>query len=300
MQTAVNRIANQKLDALDHLIDPQYIVSTQANINTQNLFSRAGKIILVDGSADDTNIRPLVPNMQGLQGAYQEIGQLWQFMQLGAGINDIVMGLQQNDRETARGFLGRQENVMTRLMLEARIAEEGFVEPLANAFRNLDRQFLDMPYEQKILGSMATTNPITGLPYPQESMTVDFDDMVPDYRARAVGATQTIGKSQRQQNIVQMLQMMSANPVLMQMVNWANYARQMFELFDLKNVDELLVQQVPAINQMAQEQGQDPNQLAQGLAGSGLPQLDPRILSMFSNNQPVSPLGGGLNPPAAA
>ena len=91
---------------------------------------------------------------------------------------------------------------MTRLMLEARLAEEQFVEPLANAFRNLDRQFLDLPYMQKILGSVATTNPITGLPYPQEAETIDFDDMAPDYRARAVGASQTIGKSTRQQNIV--------------------------------------------------------------------------------------------------
>ena len=286
LQSAANRIANQKLDALDLLIDPQFVVSSQANLNTQNLFSRAGKLILVDGPADDSNIRPLVPNLSGVQSAYQEIGQLWEFMQLGTGINDIVQGNTSGSRETARGFMGRQENVMTRLMLEARIAEEQFIEPMANAFRNLDRQFLTMPYEQKILGSIATTNPISGLPYPQESQSIDYDDMAPDYRARAIGATQTIGKSNRQQNFVSLLQMMSANPAMMQMVNWANFARQMFELFDFKNVEELLVTQVPAVNQMAQEGGVDPMQVAQGLSGSNLPQLDPQILAMLGNNQP--------------
>lgn len=286
MQQAVNRIANQKLDALDFIIDPQMVVSSTANLNTQNLFSRAGKVIMVDGPADDSNIRPLTVDTRGVQNAYQEIGQLWQFMQLGAGINDIVMGLTQNDRETARGFMGRQENVLTRLMLEARIAEEGFIEPLANAFRSLDRQFLDLPHEVKILGSGATINPITGLPYPQERQSLDFDDLVPDYRARAVGATQMISKSNRQQNCVSLLQMMSANPVLMQMVNWASFARQMFDLFDFKNVDELLVQQVPMVNQMAQEQGIDPMQMAQSLSNGSMPQLNPQILAMMGNNQP--------------
>jgi len=296
MQAAANRIANQKLDAYDLTIDPQFVVSTSTNLNTQNLFSRSGKIILVDGMAGDDAFRPLVPNMQGIQAAYQEIGQLWQFMQLGAGINDIVMGLTQNDRETARGFMGRQENVLTRLMLEARCAEESFIEPLANAFRNLDRQFLTMPYEQKILGSVATVNPITGLPYPQEPTTIDFDDMVPDYRARAVGASQMIGKSVRQQNFVSLLQMMSANPALMQLVNWHNFARQMFDLFDFKNVNELLVQeQVPQVNQAAAQQQQGGAQPGGNGLGEQLQQLDPRILAALMNNQPsggVSPLQG--------
>jgi hypothetical protein len=285
MQAAANRIANQKLDALDLLIDPQYVVSTSANLNTQNLFSRSGKLILVDGPADDSSIRPLTHNMAGLQAAYQEIGQLWQFMQLGSGINDIVMGTQQSDRETARGFLGRQENTMTRLMLEARIAEEGFIEPLANSFRNLDRQFLTLPYEQKILGSVSTVNPITGLPYPQQTETIDWDDMAPDYRARAVGASQMVGKSARQQNFVSLLQMMSANPALMQMVNWANFARQMFDLFDFKNVEELLVTQVPAVNQAADQSGMDPMTVASQVS-QPLSQLNPDILGQLMNTQP--------------
>jgi hypothetical protein len=285
LQAAANRIANQKLDALDLLIDPQFVVSSGANVNTQNLFSRAGKLILVDGAADDSNIRPLTPDMRGVQGAYQEIGQLWQFMQLGAGINDIVMGLTQNDRETARGFLGRQENVLTRLMLEARVAEEMFIEPLANSFRNLDRQFLQMPKEIQILGSLSMTNPITGLPMPQEPTTVDYDDIAPDYRARAVGATQMLGRSVRQQNLLGLLQIMSANPAMLQLVNWANFARQAFDLFDFKNVEELLVSQIPAVNQAAQEGGVNPLQIANA-AQTPFDQLSPDILAQLGNHQP--------------
>lgn len=298
-QMTINRLTNQKLDALDQVIDPMWVMSNQTNINVQNLFTRAGRILLVDGPADESNLRAMAPNMQGLQAAYTEVGQLWQFMQVGAGINDIVMGLSQGDRETARGFLGRQENTMTRLSFESRLLEEQFVEPLANAFRKLDRLMLDLPQEIKILGSLASINPNTGLPYNPESVTVDEDDLAPDYRARAVGASQQMGRSVRQQNLATLLQMMSANPALMQIVNWASFARQAFELFDFKNVDELLVKQIPAVNQMATETGMDPNAMASLLSqpgSEGLQGLNPGILQLLGNSQPtgaLSPLAGG-------
>jgi electron transfer flavoprotein alpha subunit len=38
--------------------------------------------LLVDGAADDSNIRALIPDMRGLQAAYTEIAQLFQFMRL--------------------------------------------------------------------------------------------------------------------------------------------------------------------------------------------------------------------------
>ncbi len=290
LQDAANRLANQKLDVLDHIVDPEYVVSSNAGINKDNLFSRAGRIILVDGPADDTNIRPLQKDMAGFQATYPEINSLWQYMQLGGGINDIIMGLQPGDRETARGFLGRQENTLTRLSLEARLAEEQFIEPLANAFRKMDQWWLPVPYQQKILGSIATVNPVTGLPYPQTMEQIDYDDLVPDYRARAVGASQMIGRNVRQQNFLGLLQMMSSNPVMLQLVNWANFARQAFELFDFPNVNELLVTQVPMVNQLAQQGGMSPETVANG--ATNLEQLDPQIIGQLMGAQPNSPLGG--------
>jgi hypothetical protein len=284
LQKTVDRIANQKLDALDMVIDPMWAMSSSVNINSQNLFTRAGRVILVDGAADDSNIRPLTPDMRGLEHAYPEIAQLWQFMQLGAGVNDIVMGFPGGDRETARGFLGRQENVMSRLGLEAKLAEAGFIEPLANAFRHLDKNFLTFPHELQMIGSVATTNPITGLPLAASRNSVDIDDLTPDYRARAVGSSRQMGRNVKQQNALQLLQMMSSNPALLQLVNWGNFARQLFDLFDMKNINELLVQAVPAVNQQADQMGMDPNQLA-GNVTQQLPQLSPDILGHLMSQQ---------------
>lgn len=290
-QMTVNRLSNQKLDALDQLLDPVWVASNQSNINFQNLFTRAGKIILVDGPADDSNIRPLPPNLSGVQAAYTEISQLYQFMQVGLGINDIILGEQGGGRETARGYLGRQENTMTRLAFEARCLEEEFVEPLADGFRDQDRLMLDLPHEVKILGSLAQINPITGLPYQPEMATIDEDDLVPDYRARAVGASQQIARTARQQNLVSLLQMMSGNPALLQAVNWVNFARQAFELFDFKNVDELLVTQLPALNMVAGGAGTNPQALAAMTGPQGLPLLDPSLTNAMGQSNPTGLMG---------
>jgi hypothetical protein len=283
-QQTANRLVNQRLDALDHLIDPMYVANSGANLNTQHLFTRAGRIILVDGAADESNLRALVPNMNGVNLVPGEIGAQFGFMQLGTGETESLLGLSGGggggNRETARGFLGRQENALTRLAMESRLAEEGFIEPLANAFRRMDRMWLQMPHEVKILGSLATTDPVTGMPYAPETSTVDYDDLAPDYRARAVGASQMMGRSVRQQNLVALLQMMSANSALLQLVNWGNFARQAFELFDFKNVNDLLVQQVPGVNAMAAGAGITP-EMAAGAVSTPLEQLSPEILGQL-------------------
>lgn len=286
-----DRLNNQRLDAIDLLIDNQYVVSSTANINTQNLFSRAGRVIMVDGPADDSSIRALAPDMRGVNVGGEEIAHLFRMMQLGTGETESILGVGGSSRETARGFLGRQENALTRLSLETRMLDEGFIEPLANAFRSMDRLWLPLPYQVKILGSLATINPITGLPFQPESVEVDYDDLAPDYRARAVGASQMLGRSVRQQNFMGLLQMMSSNPALLQLVNWANFARQAFELFDFKNVDELLVNQVPMVNQIAAQGGTSPEAVA-GTVSQPLDQLSPQILSQLMNSQGPAALGG--------
>jgi hypothetical protein len=290
-QQTANRITNQKLDALDILIDPMYVANSGVNINTGHLFTRAGRIILVDGPADETTIRPLSPDMRGIAAAASEVPELFQMMQLGTGETETLLGgVQGSSRETARGFLGRQENALTRVAMESKLAEEGFIEPVANAFRRMDQMWLSFPHEVRILASMATINPGTGLPYESVETTINHEDLQPDYRARAVGASQMTGKGIRQQNMLALLQMMSANPVMMQMVNWANFARQAFELFDFPNVNELLVTQVPMINQLAQQGGMSPAGAASAVS-QPLDQLSPQILG-----QMLQTGGGGALP----
>jgi hypothetical protein len=173
-------------------------------------------------------------------------------------------------------------------MLEARLAEENFVEPLANMMVALNKQFLDVPHEVKILGTDATINPITGFPLPQEPITIDnMEDVNHDYRARAVGSTQMLGKQMQQNQLMTLMQIMGGNPVGMQMVNWTAFFRQVFDSFQLRNVDELLNPSPTQLNMMAAMQGQ-----GQG-GGEGEQELTPE--QQFQ--QAVERQGGGDMPP---
>jgi hypothetical protein len=260
MQFMANKFASQKADATDLAIDHMWLVNRLAGIDTGNLIVKAGKIVGVDGPVDDTVIRPIFPDLRGFQIAYQEIAQLWQWIQLGTGaIEDTVMGAPSGaDRQTRAEFLGRQENVLTRLMREARLSEVMFIEPLAELFYHNDRQFLSLPHQLRILGSEAIINPDSGLPYPQEDQVVDVEDLKPYYRIHALGATQMLGKSVRQQNVLTMYQMMSAHPVALQAINWITFFRYMFRTFDIANVDDFLVNNVPLINKLAVDGGMPP------------------------------------------
>lgn len=242
MQYAANRFANQKLDALDLVIDPMWLVNSSMGMDTQNLFTRAGRTIKVDGPIGEDMIRTLSPDLRGLQAAFQEIGFLWSNIQQATGIiEDTIQGVPVSKRQTAQEFRGRQESVLTRLMLEARLAEEGFVEPLADMFVALNKQYLTFPKEVRILGNDAIVNPITGLPLPKDPINFsNLEDVVHDYRARAVGATQMMGKAMQQQQLVGLMQIVGGIPIGAQMVNWEAFIRQIFDAFDLRNVDELL------------------------------------------------------------
>lgn len=290
MQAAATRLANQKLDALDLFGSPTFFVDRSLGIDTSNLYLRPGRVIGTNKPPTDEMIRPMQPDLRGLQQTYAEIAQLWQMIQTGTGLQeDTVMGGPGN-RQTAREFLGRQENVLTRLMLEARLAEEGVVEPLANGMVDLNKQFLQVPHEIKIIGSVSMVNSVTGLPYPQDMTSVDLEDLNHNWHAHAIGATQMLGKNVRQQNLMMALQAVSQNPIAIKMVNWAAFFRQFFMALDLTNLDELLVQQVPMINMMADETQMPPEQLAQMLSQQPLSQMDPEQLGAITGMQPEAAL----------
>lgn len=301
LQGAGNKLINQKLDAGDIFGSPMFIASRSAGLNGDSLIARPGRLFQVDGPADQ--LQPLPVNLSGISAINDDLGMLWNYMQQGTGIiEDVVMGGGGGpSRETAFANRGRQESVMTRIMLETRLAEEGFVEPLANRFRYLNRQWLTLPHERKILGSSATINPITGLPLPQEPTIIDLEDVNPDYRARAVGATQMLGKSARRQDIMALLQATTATQPLAQMTNWAAFGNQLYKIFDFNPI-EMLVNTVPAITQHANMVGQSPEDIAMaamngsqggpGLDATGSPATQPPAMQMMPQVQP-SMFGGG-------
>ena len=251
LQIVGNRYLNQSLDAADLMIDPMWFYDRGAGLVTRNLYSRPGRFIPVNGNPSQV-VSPLIPNLQGLTVADNKIAQVREFLQMGTGIvDDAVQGLPGSDRQTAREFIGRREAAGSRLLLESRIYEEQMIEPLANMFVALDKQFLDLPVEVLILGDAAQIDPVTNMPIPASRELLDGYDLTANYAARAVGATMGLSKDMRQANLMQLLQAL-ATPLgqsLMGQINNVNFFRGIFREFDVPNINEIF-QQNPMLNSM--------------------------------------------------
>lgn len=257
-----NRFASQKADALDRLIEPAWLVNTMSGINDDTLTMRSGKVIQVDGSVGEDSIRALVPDMRGLEAAMAEIMTIWRQIQQGTGISeDTIMGLPTADRQTKAEFVGRQESALTRVMLEAKLAENT-LENIANRWRKLNRQLLPLGKQFAMLGREAEYDFKTGLALPPESGPVNPEDLRGDYKAIAKGTLNTIGKLGQQQNFVAWAQTIQANPAAASALAWANILRYSMQIFDFPNPEEMLLKQeelqngtLPDINQLALQGG---------------------------------------------
>lgn len=290
LQIVANRYVNQTLDAADLIIDPMFFYDRNKGLNTRGLYARPGRFIGVDGDPN-TAVAPMRADLQGVALGGQKTQEMRQYIQMGTGIvDDAVQGLEGSDRQTAREFVGRREAAGTRLMLESRLYEEMYLEPLGNQMMALNRQFLSGPAEIMILGDNALKDPVTGAPLPSTRAQIEDYEIIPQYYARAMGATSALSRGVRQQNLGQLLQYISANPQMAGAVNMVNFLRQMFREFELPNINSLMNQQ-PGLQQiLSQASGGAPDatgvptsgQMANGMMPQGgspaqMPQISPTM-----------------------
>lgn len=278
LQVLSNRFTNQQLDALEIFIDPVFFVNEDSNLDTRNLFIRPGKFIKVSGNPAEM-VQPLQPNLSGIQYGSAMTENAWRWMQQGSGIiEDTVMG-GGSSRQTAREFLGRSEAVATRLLMESRMFEEMFLEPLADAFVDLNRQFLTKGREVLMLGDNAKMDPVTGASIPETTREMIYGwDLVPNYEAKAIGSTTRLARSARQQALIFLIQAVGQNPVAAAATNWINFFRHVFREFEIPNINEILNSQEEMQRMMEMQKSGAPQ--AEGVPGQA----------------GAVPMGGGMVP----
>lgn len=288
-QNMINRLANIKLDSLEIFGNPQFFVSNTSGLDSNKLISRPGAIHQVQGEEVGKVVMPVSPDIRAMGMIYEEISALAGFQQQALGIDEsAIQGMEGPDRETARGIMLRRDAAMSRLAGEAELASRMFVEPLAQWFREADRQLLDLPKEIHFLGIDAIMDPVTGLPIPQESAQVDLNDLRPDYKCRVMGPTRLMGKTMLVDRMMNFMQIAGANPTTLAITNWVNFLKITTRAMGLNPSDMIVGMQVPLINQAAAGAGLSPQDFING-AGAGIQQP-----------QTLSPIGGvaGIQSPA--
>lgn len=264
LQSAAGRLVNQKLDALDLFIKPMFIAA-QGVLSGQNLYTKPGRIFQANAKARNLQdvIMPLIPNLGGLQAAMLETEFLDRLIQKGTGIDEsAVMGIERggSDRQTAHEFAGRQEAAMTRLAMESMLASSEFVEPMAELFRDMNKTMLSLPKMFSMIGSKALINGNNGMPNPPESgIIMDPNELNHDWRAQAFGPMFMLTQSAQRADALQLAQIMQSNPIWIQSLNWIAMARKIFSLYNW-DPDEMMLQQLPIIQQLAAQMGTSPQQ----------------------------------------
>lgn len=270
LQIATNAFASQKADVLSLFADPQFFFNRRGVVDPRRLQSRPGKWHGFDGEVDDKQVRPVQPDLRALTNLYVELEQHAKWMERGTGIvDDTVQGLEPVSRETARSFLGRQEASGTRLLMEAKILEALWFEPLAMDFVRLNRQFLTFPRSVQMMGVGAFLDPLTLQPLPVGLDVLYVNDMLPDYTARARGATMQASKQGMMQQLVGIGQLAMANPAAAMMFNWFIYFRELLVLAGVPNPDEILITDPIIQQQMQMAAALSGQQLAMGVGGGG-------------------------------
>jgi len=293
IQIVANRYLNQSLDAADLLIDPMWFYNRAAGLVTKNLYARPGKFIPVNGDPNSM-IQPIQQNVEGLTIADSKIAQMRMLGNMGTGImDDAVAGLQSADsRQTAREFVGRREAAGTRLLLESRIYEEMLLEPMANMFVALDKQFLELPVEVLVLGDGALLDPITQTPIPMSRERLQGYDLTPNYAARALGASVGLSKGMQQQSLGSLLQAMNGamGQAVMGQINVVNFWRSIFRAFDVHNINEIFAQD-PRLKQLLT---MNEGMLLSGRGGSANMTPESLIGNIPTSGQIAGPGGAGM------
>lgn len=281
LQIVANRFTNQQLDVIDRAIDPAFIYNENSGLDPSRAHLAPNKWIGIDGPVDG-QFAPITPDLRGVELGTAKTQEIWRWMQQATGIvEDVVVGLP-SQRQTAREFLGRQEAIAVRLMLEARLAEKMFIEPLADSFMGLNKQFLDLPRQLTIIGESAEKDFVSGEPPQMERQIVTMADIIPTYAARARGAATRLGKGVRQQNLVLLMQAASANPTVAGAINWLAFFRTIFREFEIENANQLIA---------TQEEFQRMQQLANGQGGQAQQPFVPGTPGAFAEELPAN-VGG--------
>lgn len=290
MAASANKLVSNRLDVLDLVLQPAIFAADDTELDTQNLVLWPGRVIKVHGDTGESQIRPLQWDLQAYPIVANEVEAISRYIDMGTGVQrDTIQGMLNNDRQTAREYLGRMEQARTRLGLEAKLFERQVIERLADDMVIMDRQYLEVPRMVSLIGSAAQWDPDTGQPLPPQLEALSIDDLNQDHRIRALGASNMLPKAMTRQDLMTALQVMSQNPFALQTTNWMAFFNKFWRGFgfnprEMMNVSPQAVQN----NQAAAMQGQGGGQPGASPLGDVLGQMAPGI--MGNPMQPESTL----------
>lgn len=226
MQYELNTTRNQRIDNVSLLINKMYSIIRGANIDINQLVSRPNGFIEVD---DHNDIKP-IDFGDITQSAYNEEQIIKNDIEEALGLFDSVTGAHADRRETATTMSILANAGSQKFQLKTKLTEESGFHEIINQIISLNQQFIDTETEINILGADNTL----------VTEKVSPDDILGEWEIVALGSSQeaTLNKEIRQNQMIQLLNVISQNPY----VNQQEFLKRLFEVFDMKNINQLIIQ----------------------------------------------------------
>jgi hypothetical protein len=145
-------------------------------------------------------------------------------------INDYMIGAGSGSAGTASEANMLQASAQNRFRLQATIAQEQFLTKMASMFLSRRQQFLDEKQVFRIMGE-------AGFDYPE----IGPEEIAGKYDFIPLGSQSHPNKEVTRQQLMQLVPIMSQNPILMQQTNWKELHKELFNSFDFRWPERFIV-----------------------------------------------------------
>jgi hypothetical protein len=229
LQEELNATRNQRIDNVSLIINRMYKILRVADINQDQLVSRPNGFIEVDSMAD---VEPLIiPDVSS--SAYNEEAVIKEDIDKTIGVHDSARGSSPDRRETATTMNILSNASYDRFKLKILLIENGGLKDAMTQVVQLNQQYIDRDTMFTIINDQGVFEEVELTP---EDIAGEFDLMV-------VGSNTepSINKEYRQNQLIQLYNIVKDSPL----VNQPEFLKTIFEAFDVKNINELIIEQQP-------------------------------------------------------
>lgn len=237
LQEELNTTRNQRIDNVSFVLNKMFTIIRGANVDPAQLVSRPAGFILVDSHDDIEELK----FQDVTNSAYNEEAIIKQDMDTTTGVFDSVRGSNPDRRETATTMSILNSSGTERFKLANILIEYEGLQDMLNQVLRLNQQFIDADMEVQILGESG------GI----EDIQVTQEEILGEYDIIALGSSvePVINKEVKQNQLIQLLNVVQNSPH----VNMTEFYRRLFEAFDMKNIDALVIEQQPMGEQIPPE-----------------------------------------------
>lgn len=240
LQEELNTLRNIALDQGKLNLYGIWAVDESLTLTDADLAVFPGKIVQTEFAGGKPNIQQIFQNQ--LPSDYERLeNRVQRDIQSTLAINDYMIGAGAGSAGTASEAAMLNASAANRFRLQALIAQERFVQELADMFIARRQQFLQEPQVFRVLGEHGYTYP-----------TITPEEIYGRFDFEPQGSQSQPNKEVLRQQMVQLLSVAAGNPVTMAMTNWPEAYKELWNMFDFRFPERFVLP--PQVRQLDQKQ----------------------------------------------